>query len=495
MISKDLVAEIRRLFTIEGWPRNTIARHLSVHHGTVYRALLRAGLLEKTKIQRPSLVDDFVPFIKETLERYPRLGANVLYEMVRKRGYRGGPDHFRHRIRQLGLRPRRAPEAFLRLRTLPGQEAQVDWAHFGERKVAGGVRTLWAFVMVLSFSRMLFVRFFFDARLPSFLAGHVAAFAAFGGLARRLLYDNLKSAVLEREGLAIRFHPKLLELADHYGFDPRPTAPARGNEKGRVERAIRYLRSSFFPLRASLSLEALNEEARDWCQRRASQRPWPQDHRRSVEGAFLEERTHLLELPCEPLPVHEVVPVRVRRTPYVAFDANRYSVPHEHIDRQLVILAETDLIRILDSDQLIASHQRCWGKGQVIEDERHLAALWQSKKMARQNRGQGRLLAAVPRAEQLLVELARRQRHLVTAIDRLLRMLDEYGARELATAIDEALTAGSPHPETVRLVLDRRAARRGAKPPLPISLPDDPKIRDLVVTPHKLSDYDPEDAS
>lgn len=491
MIPPRLEAEIRRLATVEGWRRGTIARHLGVHHSTVRRALAEQLAAAPVK-PRPSMLDPFVPWLREVLERYPKLPASQLYEMARRRGYPGGPDHFRHRIAELGLRPEKAPEAFFALRTVPGEQAQVDWADFGRRAVEGGHRRLFAFVMVLSFSRMLFVRFFYDARLPSFLAGHVEAFGFFGGVARRLLYDNLKSAVLERVDDAIRFHPRLLELTDAYGYEPRPVAPGRGNEKGRVERAIRYLRSAFFPLRRDLELTALNREADRWCRQVAPTRPWPQDRRRTVEQAWHQERPLLLPLPGEPFPSHELVEVVVRRTPYVAFDANRYSVPHERIARTLTLAADLEQIRVFDRQQLIATHRRCWNKGQIVEDPRHLEVLRQAKRKARLHRGQDRLLRAVPRAEALLNALGQRQRRLATAVDRLLRLLDEHGREELAVAVEEALTAGSPHPETVRLVLDRRRHGRRQPPPLPIALPEDPRVRDLVVVPHPLADYDPE---
>ena len=492
MISDEKAAEIRRLFNHEGWRKSTIARHLRVHHSTVTRVLEQAGLESPTP-PRSSMIDPFVPFLRKTLESYPKLPASTLYEMVRRRGYPGRPDHFRHRVAALDLRPRQAPEAFFELRTLPAEQAQVDWGYFGKRKVEGGERKLWAFVMVLSYSRWLFVRFFYDARMPSFLAGHVEAWSYFGGVARTLLYDNLKSAVLERRGDVIRFHPRLLEMADHYGFEPRPVAVRRGNEKGRVERAIRYLRSSFFPLRHHLSLEALNLAADDWCRTIASQRRWPPDRRRSVKQAYCEELVHLLPLPAEAFPAHERVTAKLRRSPYVRFDANRYSVPHEHIQRPVEILADLDRIRIFDRHELIAEHARCWDKNQVVENPAHLDDLWQSKRHARVHRGQDRLLRAVPHCEALLDALARRQRHLATAVHQLVFLLDAYGAEEMTRAVDEALEKGSPHPETVRLILDRRGQLRQAKPPIPIRLPDDPKLRDLVVRPHPLADYDPDE--
>ena len=281
-ISAAVAAEIMRLFAVEGWRIGTIARHLGVHHGVVGRVLKAAGKAPE-KRRRRSMVDDYRPFIKETFGRYPGLPASVLYRMVRARGYPGGEDHFRHLVAE--MRPRKAAEAFLQLRTLPGEQAQVDWGSFGRRPVEGGERPLSAFVMVLSYSRMLYVRFFYDQRMGSFLEGHVRAFDFFSGVAKTLLYDNLKSAVLERVDDAIRFHPRLLELAAHYHFQPRPVAVGRGNEKGRVERAIRYLRTSFLPGLVFTDLDDLNRQAERFCTGIAPRRRWPQQREVSVADA------------------------------------------------------------------------------------------------------------------------------------------------------------------------------------------------------------------
>src|SRR6202171_3966136 len=227
----------------------TIALQLHVHHGTVARVLAQAGLPRIGPPARHSQVEPYSPFIRQTLEKFPMLAASRLYAMVYQRGYGGSPPHFLHLI--ACPRPRPKAEAFLRLRSLPGEQAQVDWGHFGHLVIGRARRPLMAFVMVLSYSRQIFLRFFLDARMESFLRGHVAAFTAWNGCARVLLYDNLKSAVLERQGDAIRFHPTLIAFAGHYHYDPRPVAVARGNEKGRVERAIRYVRDNFFAARSS----------------------------------------------------------------------------------------------------------------------------------------------------------------------------------------------------------------------------------------------------
>ena len=299
------------MFHAEKWPIGTIATQLGLHHTTVQRVLKQTGVEERVVAPRPSMVEPFLPFIAEQLEKYPRLRASRLYTMVKERGYPGGPDHFRRLVGR--LRPKRAAEAFQRLKTLPGEQAQVDWAHFGKLQVGRAMRTLWAFVMVLSYSRRVFLRFMPGASMPFFLRGHVEAFAEFGGVPRVLLYDNLKSAVLARHGDAVQFNPRLLELATHYCFEPRPVAVARGNEKGRVERAIRYVRDSFFAAREFKDLADLNHQADDWTATTSMARKWVEDKERTVGEAFDDERSSLLKLPDEHFPALERVEAGVAR--------------------------------------------------------------------------------------------------------------------------------------------------------------------------------------
>jgi len=153
MIPCALAAEILRLYHAERWPVGTIARQLRVHHSTVRRVLAQAGVPAPQPTARASIIEPYRAFIAETLARYPTLRASRLYQMVRERGYPGAPDHFRALIAR--LRPRPLAEAYHRLRTLPGEQAQVDWAHFGKLTIGRAVRPLMAFVMVLSYSRAL----------------------------------------------------------------------------------------------------------------------------------------------------------------------------------------------------------------------------------------------------------------------------------------------------------------------------------------------------
>ena len=487
MIPKETEAEILRLFHAEKWRVGTIADQLGVHHTTVQRVLLQTGVEPTALAPRPSIADPFVVFIVEQLEKYPRLCSSRLFEMVKARGYPGGPDHFRRVVGR--HRPRKHAEAFQRLRTLPGEQAQVDWAHFGKLQIGRAERVLWAFVVVLSFSRQVFLRFFLGSSMPFFLRGHTDAFGFFGGVPRILLYDNLKSAVLERHADTVRFNPKLLELSAHYHFEVRPVAVARGNEKGRVERAIRYIRDAFFAARSFTDLADLNRQAHEWMTTRSAERPWVEDRSRSVGDVFADERNKLLPLPDEPFPTHERIEVAIGKTPYARFDLNDYSIPHDRTQRTLTVLADLDAVRIVEENEVVANHARSWDRGQQIEIPEHLERLIAEKKRARQHRGFDRLAKAAPSSGAFLRCLAERNQNLGSNTSRLLQLLDAAGADALEEALVEVLERGTVHIGAVRQVLDKRRSERGLPPPVTIPLPPGGH-RDLVITPHALSTYD-----
>ena len=208
--------------------------------------------------------------------------------------------------------------------------------------------------------------------------------------------DNLRSVVLERQGEAIRFNPALLDFAGHYRYEPRPVAVARGNEKGRVERAIRFVRDAFFAARTFTDLDDLNAQAEAWCRDQAADRRCPEDHTRSVAEIFAEEAPRLLKQPDNPYPVVERVAAKAGKTPYVRFDQNDYSVPHTHVRHTLTVLADPDRLRIIDGQAIVASHPRSFDKGQQIEDPAHVQALVALKRRARRHRATDRLAQAAP---------------------------------------------------------------------------------------------------
>lgn len=487
-IPPDREAQILRYYHVEKWRINTIAQQLGVHHSTVARVLAQAGLPRMGTPARASAVDAYVAFITQTLTRFPTLTASRLFVMVSERGYRGSASQFRHRVAL--LRPRPSAEAYLRLRTLPGEQAQVDWAHFGHLVIGRARRPLMAFVMVLSYSRAIYLRFFLDARMASFLAGHAGAFAAFGGVARILLYDNLKSAVLERHADAIRFHPTLLAFAAHHRFEPRPVAPARGNQKGRVERAIRYARESFFAARRFSDLADLNVQAAAWCAGQACQRPCPEDASLSVGEAFAREQPLLLPMPADAFAQHERLEVRIGKTPYARFDLNDYSVPATCVQRTLSVLADTDRVRIVDGLTLLASHRRSYDRGAQIEDPTHIQALVDHKRAGRVHRVTDELIRAVPPIRELLVSAAARGHNLGSITAALQRLRGQCTIAELHQAVEEALAREVPHPNAVRLALERRREQRGQPAANVVTLPEHLQQRDVIVTPHTLQSYD-----
>ena len=492
-IAPELSARILRLYDVERWRVGTIARQLHVHRDTVRRVLAASGRSvpsapSPSPSLRPSRIDVYRPFILETLTKFPELTAVRLFGMVRERGYRGSGEHFRHLI--AGMRPRPPAEAYLRLRTLRGEQMQCDWAHFGYLQIGRARRPLMAFVMVLSYSRRIFLRFFLDARMDSFLRGHVEAFAAFHGVSRVVLYDNLKCAVLERQGDAIRFNPALLAFAAHHRYEPRPVAVARGNEKGRVERAIRYVRDSFFAARVFTDLADLNAQARLWCEGLASDRRWPQDTALSVREAFDAERASLLALPERDYPLGGRVAVTVGKTPYARFDLNDYSIPHTHVCHTLSVLADEHRVRILDGAQELACHARSWDRGAQIEDASHVQALIDHKRAARAHRACDRLAQAAPASAELLKRAGERGYNLGAITSALMRLLDRYGAKSLQPAIAEALQRGVPHPNAVRLALERAREAAGLPPPVALVLPEHVARRDAPVRAHDLASYD-----
>jgi transposase len=484
MISKEQIAEIRRLFYVEHWKIGTIASQLGLHPDTVKGALQTERF--NSWRPKPSQTDVYLDFIRQTLEQYPRLRATRLYQMLVERGYTGSVVQLRRVVR--GLRPP-VKEAFLRLATLVGEQAQADWASFGQVTIGGARRRLSCFVLTRSYSRTLWVEFFLDQSLENFLLGHVNAFNQWTGVPRIILYDNLKSVVLERRGEAIRFHPRILELCGHYHFAPRPCNVGRGNEKGRVERAIRYVRESFFAARSFTGIADLNRQARHWRETIADQRPWPQDDSRLVADAFEEERTRVIPLPAHPFSTDMVKTVRSEKTIYVRFDMNDYSIPYQAVGRPLTLIASPETVRLLDGASEIARHRRSYDRHQCVDDPAHIAELVERKRKALGATAVGRLGQAAPNIGAFLDAAFERGESIARQTAQLVALLDDYGASELQAAIAEALERHTPRASSVAFILARLHRSRGRRP-LPVDMSRHPQLADLSISTHKLEIYD-----
>jgi len=452
MISPEVRAQIRRYFYAEHWKIGTIARELGVHPDAVRNAIDAQRLGGKVQPLRASLVDPYAEFIRQTLDQHPQLLATRIYQMVRDRGYTGSVVQLRRAVS--GMRPQ-VREPFLRLSTFPGEQGQVDWAHFGHVMVGRARRALSCFVITLSYSRALYLEFFFDQTTENFLRGHVHAFQAWNGQPRAILYDNLKSAVLERRGTHILFNPRLVELSAHYYFSTQPCQVRAGNQKGRVERAIRYVRDSFWAGRTFTTLAECNRQAWLWRDQVAHQRRWPGADGRTVAEVFAEEQPRLL-----PPPLH-------------SFTTDR-------------VVASDTTVRILDGTVELVHHPRSYDRQQQVLDPRHRDAVLKAKRRAFHATPGGRLEQMVPESKTLL-DLAFAQGESAGAqTAQLLNLLDEFGATAVRRAIVEALDHRTPRASSVAFLLRRQGQPRQ----MAVDLSHHPRAQSVDVRPHDLETYD-----
>lgn len=481
----ELEAEIRRLHFAEHWPVGTISTQLSIHGDVVKRVL---GLLDPRPPQprRPRMVDPYADFIAQTLKKYPALKATRLYDMVKPRGFTGTIRTLRQHVALVRPQPER--EAYLRVDMLVGEQAQVDWAHVGKVHVQGGERALWLFVMVLSWSRAMWGEFVFDLSVHSLLRSLSRAADYFTGCTRQWLFDNPKTVVAERHGEAIRFHPKLVELAGTYCVGLRACAVRKANQKGRVERSIRYLRERFLAGRDVRSIEQGNRELLVFLDEVAHPRPHPTLPGRSVADCLIEEKKRLLPLPRTPPETALVEPVGVDKTAFARFDKNDYSVPPEHKESTLTLVADDRVVRLIHGEHEVARHTRCWGHRQRIEDPAHRQALLEQKRGAREAKGQDRLRAAVPGIDALFARWVDSGRNVGSLTARTVVLLDRYGEATVAAAVAEVLARGTHDPGAVAIVCEQ--LRRKNDKPVPLDTPLGSHVRDRDVIPHSLETYD-----
>jgi hypothetical protein len=295
---------------------------------------------------------------------------------------------------------------------------------------------------------------------------------------------------LERRGDAILFNPRLLELCGHYHFLARPCAVRAGNQKGRVERAVRYVRESFWAGRSFSTLEECNRQALLWRDQIAHQRPWPGDDSRTVAQAFEQEQSRLLPLPEHPFPSDLVRAVHSDKTIYIRFDLNDYSIPPHAVGRPLTLVASDSQVRILDGTEELACHRRSYDRRQLLLDPAHQQALLQEKRKAIGSTPGGRLVQAVPESAALLDAAFARGESAGSQTAQLLKLLDTYGPGELRDAIREALEHGTPRASSVAFLLRKHQRSRERRAPAPVDLSQHPEFASLHMQPQNLEVYD-----
>jgi transposase len=483
-VDRETEAEIRRLFFGEHWKKGTIETQLGVHHETVERVVGPHGPTPKSVEERPSVLDPYRGFVLETLERYPTLVATRLYDMIGERGYTGSLRTLRRFVVLNRPTPRR--EVYLRLETLAGEQAQIDWGHVGAIRVQGGVRPLYCFVLLLRYSRAMWAELVLEQTTTSLCRSLVRAAEYFGGVTREWLFDNPKSIVAAREGSAIRFQLALVEIASLLHVALRACRIRTPTDKGGVERGIRYLKTRFFPARTIPSLESGNAALLAFLETVAMQRKHPTQKDRTVADVFAEEKARLLPLPGAAIPTDLVTSVAADKTAFIAFDGNRYSVLHDAADRSLTLVASDVEVRLLDGERVVGVHARSWAKGRVLEAPAHRAVLLAHKAGARDGKGRDRLRAEVPRVSELMRLWLEDGRNVGSLVARTTQLLDLYGASVLTAAVEDLLAKNSHDYGALAILCEQRRTR--PRRMLPIELA--PHVVDRDVIPHDLGGYD-----
>jgi len=483
-IDRQTELEIRRLYFAEHWKRGTIAAQLGVHHDVVERAIGPLGPEPKQREPRPSVLDPYRSFVVDTLERYPRLVSTRIYDMLVERGYAGSARTLRRFVH--AHRPAAAGEVYLRLETLPGEQSQVDWAHVGQLRVKGGMRALYCFVLMLRYSRAIWAELVLEQTTMSLVRSLARAAKFFEGVTHQWLFDNPKSIVAAREGRAIRFQPQLVELAGELHVSLRACRVRTPTDKGGVERAIRFLKTRFFPARTITSLESGNAELQSFLDRVAMQRKHPVHRDRTVAEVFAEERSRLMPLREAALSTDLITSVMADKTAFVTFDTNRYSVLPEAADRQLTLVANDREVRLCEGEAVMGSHVRSWAKNDTIEAPAHRSALLAHKARAREGKGRDWLRTAVPRVEELMQRWLEDGRNVGSLASQTVKLLDLYGAPVLTQAVSELLDKGSHDFGALAILCEQRRTRR--RPLLPIALA--PHVVDRDVIPNDLGGYD-----
>jgi transposase len=480
-VSQDIEAEIQRLHEAELWPPGTIASQLGIHHEVVERVL--RGRAPARSAKRKSFVDAYVPFMRETLEKYPSLRATRLYDMLKARGFPGEPRTVREHAAL--LRPRHR-EAFLRISSLIGEQSQIDWAFVQNVDVDGGKRALWMFIMVLSWSRAMWCELCFGMDAACVARSLVRAGEAFGGVTRQWLFDNPKTIVIDRYENAVRFHPLLLSTTTALRVQPRLCTPRRANEKGKVERAIRFVRERALSAWSFTNLDEGNAYLQRFCDGIARTRPHPTIAGRTVGDCFAEERSKLLALP-ETLPAtHEVRSAVVDKTAFIRFDTNDYSVPHTLVGKTVTVVASDRELRVVDVDVEVARHVRNNGRKRTIEDPAHREALIAQKRAGKQVKRREQLAERFSGFAVLVERWLAEHRNIGNAVGRAERIRVFYGDDIFQEAVDDAVTRNIIDLgafESICEGIRRRGMKRPSAPP-----PQHPSDRD--VTPHDLEHYD-----
>jgi transposase len=448
---------IRHLFFVERYPKKAIAKKLNLDPKTVRHALKKDSPQRARQVPRPSKLDDFREKIDALLQSYPGISAVRILEEIQKENYPGGISILRDYLRV--RRPDK--KAFLHIRTLPGEEAQVDWAYTGKINNTAS----YCFLMVLSFSKMLYIEFFSSQTLENFLTGHLHAFHYFQGCPKKIRYDNLKSVVLTRIGHNIQFNRRFLDFAAHYLFNPSVCNVRKPNEKGRVENAVRYVKNNFLAGRSFVSITDCNQQADGWRDSIANVRTHGSMKQKPMDLFWDKEQSLLIPMPAIDYDTRIVRPLKSTSQGLVCFETNRYSVPFIYANHDLILKADSQFVSIYEKEQSIAKHTRSYQKHQVIENPEHVKGLLAARPQGAALKHQDAILAWGESAKQYLAAMTKTELNITHQLKKIMGLVDLFGKTEVLAAMEQAMKYNALGCDYLQnIVLINRRKRSETKP-------------------------------
>jgi transposase len=486
MLSQEIQARILALHFGDGRSARSIARMLGVSRKSVSAVIARRLIRTAPEPGKPrrSILDPYKPMIQEKLLRDPTIPATAIHQSLRRLGFTGSVRRLCEYIATIRVNPR-PREAFLKLSFEPREAAQVDWGEFGD--VFGDGTKIHAFVMVLCYSRKIYVEFTRSEKFEDFIRCHDRAFRFFGGVTHECWYDNLASAVTERLGKVVRFNSRFQAYLGHYGVTPYACTPASGNEKGRVEDGVKYVRSSFWPDRKFLDFADLQTQCIDWVNNVANLREHESTHRIPELVFEHEEKPHLLGLNPHPIETDEVISKEVPPQFHLTYETNQYSVPWTLVGMVVTLRVDDQSVRAYYGGKLIATHQRCYGKHKVFTEAAHQAGLLERKNASDHHAWQVALVKqAGPALARYLKLVSAGHRSLRSEVRRLVALITVYGRESVETAASELLVRGVVGAESLEMLIKARGEKPRAPEPMTFQ---SPKLNRITESPD-LSRYD-----
>lgn len=430
-----------------------IARTLTIDKRTVRRWLDEKRYHQRSASPKTSILDPYKPTILQWLEKYPYSSTQIL-QRLREIGYSGGITTIRMYVAK--VRPRKK-QAYLTLSFEPGECAQVDWGQFGTVAIGSTHRRLSFFVMVLCYSRKMYLEFTVSETMEHFLACHKNAFEFFGAVPKAIMVDNLKSAVLKHAvGEKPLPNQKYLDFAHHYGFSIRACNVAKGNEKGRVENAVGYIKKNFLAGLEITDFSVVNPAARLWLGSIANVRTHGTTQLQPSEVFNTIEKAAMLPLPPTPYDTAAIRFSRASNRFRVSVDGNTYSVPSKYASAPITIKAYPDRICLYHENDLVAHHTRSYDRNGDFEDPDHPKELLEQRRTAREQRLMLDFLKLSSHAECYYHELTKRRMNARHHIRQIVALSEIYGPDKVQRAIADAFTYQAFSCEYIANLLEQR---------------------------------------